>query len=255
MAGKEGLLAGVRLILDLKRMKLAYHDWLQGRKREAVVLSWRAQTRDKDQIWLSAPAGLAALPDVSGSETPLSQMALRDYGYNWYVLAMSATRVAALITWQIAFPSKSLTRGKHMRLTPLGIILPAVLAGLLSACSSGASVQEITIDAESMLYQPASFEVTAGQPVRITFNNEDVVEHDLSVLEMPTSQMSESSDSMGGHDMNDTEMEPDLHVAAAAGGSGQVEFTPTKPGTYEFFCTVAGHKEAGMHGTLTVRSP
>ena len=26
-----------------------------------------------------------------------------------------------------------------------------------------------------------------------------------------------------------------------------------KPGTYEFYCPVPGHKEAGMKGTLTVK--
>jgi uncharacterized cupredoxin-like copper-binding protein len=26
-----------------------------------------------------------------------------------------------------------------------------------------------------------------------------------------------------------------------------------KPGTYEYFCNVPGHKEAGMDGTLTVK--
>ncbi len=142
-----------------------------------------------------------------------------------------------------------------MRLARLGILLPVVLAGLLSACSGAAPVQEITVDAQSMEYQPASFEVTAGQSVRITFANHDVVEHDLSILEIPTSHMTESSDSMAGHDMGAMEIQPELHVAAVAGGSAQVEFTPSEPGTYEFFCTIAGHKEAGMHGTLTVKAP
>jgi len=48
-------------------------------------------------------------------------------------------------------------------------------------------------------------------------------------------------------------MEPAVHMGAMAGMSGSVTFVPTQPGTYEFFCAVAGHKEAGMVGTLMVR--
>jgi len=57
------------------------------------------------------------------------------------------------------------------------------------------------------------------------------------------------------HDMGDMDEQPALHMAAANGTSATIEFTPTKPGTYTFFCTVAGHKAAGMTGTLTVTAP
>ncbi len=46
--------------------------WTQGRTREAVALSWQAQTRDKDQLKLSAPTSIAPLPDVSGSTTGMT---------------------------------------------------------------------------------------------------------------------------------------------------------------------------------------
>jgi uncharacterized cupredoxin-like copper-binding protein len=48
---------------------------------------------------------------------------------------------------------------------------------------------------------------------------------------------------------------PDLHLPVAMGTTSSLEFTPTKPGTYEFECTVPGHKEAGMRGTLVVKAP
>lgn len=135
--------------------------------------------------------------------------------------------------------------------------LPALLAAalLLAACASSTGPQEIKLSAKAMQYQPASFEVMAGQPVRLTFRNDDVVEHDLSVMEFPMSHMAATQEPMAGHDMGEMTVEPELHMASAAGGTGMLEFTPSKPGTYEFFCTVAGHKEAGMVGTLTVRAP
>lgn len=36
------------------------------------------------------------------------------------------------------------------------------------------------------------------------------------------------------------------------GGNASVTIKDLKPGTYEFYCPVPGHKEAGMEGTLTV---
>jgi plastocyanin len=61
-----------------------------------------------------------------------------------------------------------------------------------------------------------------------------------------------------------TNMSPLEHDVAVAQGSKVLGATPTfqggsrtltlslKPGTYTFYCTVPGHRQAGMEGTLTV---
>ena len=38
----------------------------------------------------------------------------------------------------------------------------------------------------------------------------------------------------------------------APGGEAQLDISSLAPGTYTVICTVAGHKEAGMQGTLTI---
>lgn len=50
----------------------------------------------------------------------------------------------------------------------------------------------------------------------------------------------------------DGSVEPELHVYAAPGDTATVTFTPTVPGEYQFLCTVPGHAQAGMVGTLVV---
>jgi uncharacterized cupredoxin-like copper-binding protein len=128
-------------------------------------------------------------------------------------------------------------------------------ACLLAACSGGpAGPQEIRLNAKEFGFSPTRFEVTAGQPVHLTLHNGGALEHDFSVMEIPVTLHSEG-DPMAGHEMEGMEEEPALHMVAAAGEDSTLEFTPTKPGTYEFFCGVPGHKGSGMTGTLVVNPP
>lgn len=136
-------------------------------------------------------------------------------------------------------------------------LLP-LAAFVLAACSGAsatAGTTEIVLDASGLQYQPATIEVTAGQPVKLTFNNKDSVDHDFSIMEIPMATMGATAEPMAGHDMGNMTVQPQLHMAVAMNGTNTMEFTPTKPGTYEFFCTVPGHKDAGMIGTLVVKAP
>jgi len=137
------------------------------------------------------------------------------------------------------------------------IALLAVIGwALLSACSRGPTPLEVTMQASEFRFDPATVEVQAGQQVTVMMQNMGTVEHDFVIQEIPVEQMASESDAEGeGHSMGEmgTEMEPAVHMGAMAGMSDSVTFIPTKPGTYEFFCAVAGHKDAGMVGTLTVR--
>jgi uncharacterized cupredoxin-like copper-binding protein len=48
-------------------------------------------------------------------------------------------------------------------------------------------------------------------------------------------------------------MQTNMHTAIEAGQESTLEFKATQAGTYTFYCTVAGHKEAGMMGKLIVK--
>jgi uncharacterized cupredoxin-like copper-binding protein len=127
----------------------------------------------------------------------------------------------------------------------------------LGACASKPLPQESTLTAQTMTYNPSTFEVTAGVPVELTFVNEDALEHDFSILEIPVESVSEPDATSVEHEMQmgETAMEPVLHVASGPGATNYLSFTATKPGTYEFFCAVPGHKDAGMAGTMVIKAP
>jgi uncharacterized cupredoxin-like copper-binding protein len=131
-----------------------------------------------------------------------------------------------------------------------------VLGGLLLAACGAPQPQPVSLTARTMVYDPASFEVTAGAPVELTLINEDTVEHDFSILEIPVESISEPDSMSAEHAAHmEAGADPVLHVAAESGATNHLTFTPTKPGIYEFFCTVPGHKEAGMVGTMVVTAP
>jgi len=137
------------------------------------------------------------------------------------------------------------------------LLLLVVTTLWLAACASAPTPQPVELVMTDFAFRPASFEVRAGVPVVLTLVNDGTVEHDFSILEIPVESVTAAAESTGEHDMRMSamEIEPQLHASAAAGASNTLTFTPTKPGTYGFFCTVPGHKEAGMVGTLTVLAP
>ena len=140
------------------------------------------------------------------------------------------------------------------------LLLAVIGAFVLAACGGEAEptpvpMAELELVATDIAFDKTRLEVMVGQPVKVTLQNEGVLEHDFSIMEIPHSgevMAEEMHDEEGGHDMSSMEMDPEVHVAAETGGSHSVEFTPSEAGEYEFFCTVQGHKEAGMVGTLVV---
>lgn len=91
------------------------------------------------------------------------------------------------------------------------------------------SEHEVTLNATEFAFDPSQVEVDAGQPIKITLINGGVVEHDFAVE---------------GMTMNFPVAQPGQTV------DHTVTFTP---GSYVFYCTIAGHREAGMEGTLVAR--
>lgn len=143
----------------------------------------------------------------------------------------------------------------------IGLILLLLLAFVLVACGGGeeeAGEQVVTVTARDIEFGTERIEVTAGQPVVLTLVNEGALDHDFSIVEIPlTGEVvgAAEEEEMEGHDMTMEAEELDVHVSAAAGESATITFTPSEPGEYEYFCTVAGHKESGMTGTLVVVAP
>jgi len=142
------------------------------------------------------------------------------------------------------------------------LVLATALVLALAACGGGresaAEPVEFTVTATDIAYDMPHLEAKAGQPVRVVLDNEGALLHDFSIREIPLSGEAHAEeahgDEMAGHEeqMNASGETLAVHVAAAAGDHGEVEFTPAVPGEYEYYCTLPGHREAGMSGTLRI---
>jgi uncharacterized cupredoxin-like copper-binding protein len=124
---------------------------------------------------------------------------------------------------------------------------------LLAGCSkSGMDMGTINLKIGAQTYSTHDITVEKGKMYKLVVENTDAVLHDFSVDKIEVTKGHAAGE--GHHDMDMGGMaDPDLHLAVDAGKTATLEFTPTKAGTYTFYCTVPGHKDAGMKGTLTVK--
>ncbi len=116
---------------------------------------------------------------------------------------------------------------------------------------------QLTIEAKEFSFSPAHTTVKVGQVVNVVLKNTGVTVHDFTIEKI---KLADKAVSHGAeHGMGDMMgVDPDtlpVHVAAEEKGEGTVTFIPSEPGEFEFYCTVAGHKAAGMVGKITVVAP
>lgn len=83
------------------------------------------------------------------------------------------------------------------------------------------------VTADSFSFEPAEIRVRAGQEVEVVLTSDDMA-HNFTIDEL------------------------DVVIEAGEGETATGRFTPTTPGTYEFYCSISGHRGAGMEGTLVV---
>ena len=133
--------------------------------------------------------------------------------------------------------------------TMLFLIIPAIL---LAACTGASQpATEITVEASDFAYNPASITVPVGNPITLTLKNLGAVEHDFVIDTIQVTDVEASESGPAEHHHMDLP-EYDLHFFAKAGELAVLKFTAMEPGTYEIFCSIQGHKEAGMIGKLIV---
>ena len=118
----------------------------------------------------------------------------------------------------------------------------------------GGAVREIALNVVEGTtvwgFDQSVIEVRAGEAVKLTLVNDGMAEHDIEITDLiaeHVEQMGADHGDVAGDHHADT-----VAAHAMAGTMSSVMFTPTVAGEYEFICTLPGHKELGMVGTLIV---
>ena len=150
----------------------------------------------------------------------------------------------------------------RLLLTTASLVISMVVAagcapsgGSAGGAGSGSSV---TVTVSEFAFKPAALTLKVGQRYTVRLQNQGQVLHDWTVDAIPVQDVTVGTSA--AHSMSDmgVTMAPEeatqLHVAADRGKAADVSFTPTKAGEYVFYCTVPGHREAGMQGKLMVGS-
>lgn len=104
----------------------------------------------------------------------------------------------------------------------------------------------INIHPSQYSYDPSKIMLEKDRPVSIILQNNDFVEHDIEIKNIPIENMM-----TGTHD-DHTSGNADFHLHASSQEQTKLSFTPLQEGSFEFYCTIPGHKEKGMIGILIV---
>jgi uncharacterized cupredoxin-like copper-binding protein len=108
---------------------------------------------------------------------------------------------------------------------------PATTTGGGGGGGAASTVNISTPSGSTLAFDQKSASAKAGS-VTIDFDNKQPLQHDVAV------------EDSSGQELGAT----DLVASGTASTTVNLQ-----PGTYTFFCTVPGHRDAGMEGTLTVK--
>ncbi len=123
----------------------------------------------------------------------------------------------------------------------------------------------ITMRTEDFKFGPDTITIKVGQTVRLRLDNHDPVLHDYTadeaefiVLDADGAVHEDHEDEAAVAD-DGHETDPDaqvslvpLHIAAEGNEHAELVFEATEADEYEFYCSVPGHREAGMVGKIII---
>ena len=156
-----------------------------------------------------------------------------------------------------ANPARPASRAIDGRIAAALALSLALLAVLAAGCGSSSTTTSTSTPASTSATSSsaASESANASNGLSLEANKEGELKYDKKSLSANAGKVSIAFTNMSPLEHNMTIESSSGKVIGATptfkGGSKTLSLD-LKPGTYKFFCSVPGHRMAGMEGTLTV---
>ena len=108
------------------------------------------------------------------------------------------------------------------------------------------------VDMSQFSFTPNVIEVKAGDVIEIAIQNSEAALHDFTIDNVDADVHVSYLGGTGEHGHEEPAIEADVHFALTEPASGVVHLKIHEPGEYVFYCSVPGHQDLGMEGTLIV---
>lgn len=100
-----------------------------------------------------------------------------------------------------------------------------------------------------MSFAPDRIAVRRGEQVRFVIDNAGTLDHEL-VIGVLKDNLAHAEEMKRNPDMEHDD--PNM-ITLSPKKNGEILWVFTHAGTFDFSCLIPGHRESGMHGTITVR--
>lgn len=137
----------------------------------------------------------------------------------------------------------------------LALTQAAQAAGDLSRANPAEIVIEMgEIDAKHMYFKPNHIDLETGKAYKIVLKNVGKIKHEFASEELVEKVFTRKVEVIGPDGKMLAEIKGSIReVEVAPGGVSEWFIVPVQPGKdIEMVCEIEGHKEAGMHGTVTI---
>jgi uncharacterized cupredoxin-like copper-binding protein len=108
------------------------------------------------------------------------------------------------------------------------------------------------VDIKGNKYFPSDLVLKENKRVVLTLNNNDSIEHDIEISPFSFKTLDNSDEHSNHKHSASIDDQQVFHLHVNPNETNQISFIPKEAGVFTYYCTIPGHKEAGMIGKIKI---